>query len=325
MKGVPFLESLRRYYLDAPIVWLRPDIVHFEFGTLAIDRTHLQKALGSKIVTSFRGYDINFAGLEKSDYYRDVWRSSDMIHFLGEDLLRRARQRGFNDQTRYVLVPAAIDHEFFKPGGENTGGVLGSAKHPLRILSVGRLEWKKGYEFALAAVALLRDAGIAAVYEIIGDGRYFEPLAYARAQFGLTDSVRFLGGLPREEVRARMYEADVFLHAAVSEGFCNAVIEAQAMELPVVTSDADGLRENVADGLSGFVVPRRSSQALAGRLAELARTPALRRTMGKEGRRRVEKYFTIAAQVSAFESMYRTVASLPPDAGTSRNARSDRH
>src|SRR2546426_3586809 len=81
---------LRRLYLDARIVALSPDLVHFEFGTLAVERADLKTLLGCRMVTSFRGYDLNSIGLESSDYYREVWDEADALHFLGTDLWRRA-------------------------------------------------------------------------------------------------------------------------------------------------------------------------------------------------------------------------------------------
>jgi colanic acid/amylovoran biosynthesis glycosyltransferase len=104
-----------------------------------------------------------------------------------------------------------------------------------------------------------------------------------------------------------MRDADVLLHAAVSEGFCNAVMEAQAMELPVVCTDAGGLPENVADGESGFVVPRRDPAALSAKLEELARDFELRRRMGKAGRRRVLEKFQLSDQLDRFERLYEQV------------------
>ena len=80
---------------------------------------------------------------------------------------------------------------------------------------------------------------------------------------------RPLAGRVLGELRA----ADVLLHPAVSEGFGNAVMEAQAVEVPVVCTDADGLRENVVDGVTGLVVPRRDASALAAALERLAARP----------------------------------------------------
>jgi len=130
-------------------------------------------------------------------------------------------------------------------------------------------------------------------------------VVFARHQLDLEGTAELLRAQPRREVKAQMAWADVFLHAAVSEGFCNVVIEAQAMRLPVVCSDAGGLPENVADGETGFVVPRRDPQALAGKLALLAGDPDLRLRMGLAGRERVLRCFRLEDQLAAFERFYR--------------------
>ena len=119
--------------------------------------------------------------------------------------------------------------------------------------------------------------------------------------------MQFLGGLSHLEVKRQMLWADAFLHAAVTEGFCNAVLEAQAMMLPVVCTDAGGLIENVLNGETGFVVPRRNPQALAEKLALLARDWELRQQMGQAGRQRVLTYFRLPDQVQAFEQFYKQV------------------
>ena len=121
---------------------------------------------------------------------------------------------------------------------------------------------------------------------------------------GLGDSVTFCGSMNHSAVLDKYVWADIFLHGAVSEGFCNAVLEAQAMGVPVVCTDADGLSENVADGITGFVVPRRDPAALAEKLALLAGEPTLRATMGAAGCRRVEAHFRMAQQLDAFEDFY---------------------
>jgi colanic acid/amylovoran biosynthesis glycosyltransferase len=181
------------------------------------------------------------------------------------------------------------------------------ASAPLRILSVGRLEWKKGYEDAMLAVRKLLDRGVPYRYRILGDGEYLGAVSFLRHELRLEGVVDLLGARPRSDVLREMQEADVLLHAATSEGFSNAVMEAQAMELPVVCSDADGLSENVADGETGFVVPRRDSDAMADKLELLARDPALRRRMGQAGRQRVLENFRLDDQIDRFEDLYHRV------------------
>jgi glycosyltransferase involved in cell wall biosynthesis len=260
---------------------------------------------------SFRGADLNFAQLDEPDYYREVWEEADALHVLGNDLWTRALRRGCPPEKPHVLISPAIDTDKFAPGRRDASVVAGTPERPLRILSVGRLVWKKGHEYGLRAMKLLQDRGIHFECRIVGYGDYAEAVDLARRELGLEHVVHLLGGQLPSEVSTHMKWADVLLHAAVSEGFCNAVIEAQAMELPVVCTDADGLSENVADGETGFVVPRRDAWALASKLALVAGDPNLRRQLGEAGRRRVLKRFRRADQIDAFERFYHAVLAAP--------------
>jgi colanic acid/amylovoran biosynthesis glycosyltransferase len=301
---------LRRLYLDLPLLALKPDLVHFEFGALAVGREALNDLLGCKVAVSFRGYDLNFTGLEQPDYYAATWQQADAIHLLGQDLWQRALRRGCPPDKLHAFIAPAIDVEQFFLSEPRPLEVVGTVERPLRILSVGRLEWKKGYEYALQAVKLLQAAGVVCQLRMVGSGSYHEAIVFARHQLGLDDTVELLGGLPRHRVIDQLRWADVFLHASLSEGFCNVVVEAQAMQLPVVCSDAGGLQENVADGETGFVVPRRNPAALAERLALLA-DPARRDAMGKAGRERVLHKFQLKDQINAFEQFYQQVLECP--------------
>ena len=204
-----------------------------------------------------------------------------------------------------MLIPPAVDPDKFLIIERPLGEVLGTREKPLKILSVGRLEWKKGYEFALSAIKTLQDQGFVIEYRVIGEGEHRAALEFASHQLGIEESVQFFGALPHDQVIEQLGWADVFIHSAVSEGFCNAVIEAQAMGLPVVTSDADGLAENVADGVTGFVVPRRDPKALAEKMALLAENSDLRKSFGLAGIERVRSLFSIEKQLDAWEEFYK--------------------
>ena len=299
----PLPRRLRNLVLDADLLALAPDIIHFEFGSLAPERMGLGTRLGAAITVSFRGYDLNYVGLDQTDYYQDVWDHADGIHLLGEDLWRRAVRRGAPVDLPHTLIAPAIDPVSIKATPARAGS-LGRADQPLRVLSIGRLHWKKGYDYALEAVAALRDQGLAVEHRIVGDGDLLEAVAFWRHQLGLDDEVTLLRSVPPAEVARQLAWADVLLHAATSEGFCNAVIEAQAHGVPVVCSDADGLPENVAHEVTGLVVPRRNPKALAEGLARLATHPTTRAAMGRAGPERVEQHFRLDDQLDAWERFY---------------------
>ena len=308
-RGVKRFETgiLRKLYMDAEMVALDADLIHFEFGTIAAERMRLKELLNSKLVVSFRGYDITYAGLEDPSYYAEVWERSDALHLLGGALWREAQRRGCPPEKLHALIPPAVDLGFFDPGDRQQARRGGGDDRPFRILSVGRLNWAKGYEYGLAAPRILRDRGVIFECGIIGSGDFLEAIAFARRQMGLDGVVHLWGPQPRDEVKARMLWADTMLHSAISEGFCCAVVEAQAMALPIVCTDSQGLQENVANGETGFVVPRRDPVALADKLELLARDADLRRRMGEAGRRRALAEYQLNDKAKAFSRLYSTV------------------
>jgi glycosyltransferase involved in cell wall biosynthesis len=293
-----WLAALAR---DLPLVRLRPDVVHTEFATLAVDRAHLPAVLGCRLTTSVRGYDVAYAGLEQPGYYDRLWADLSAIHVLGQDLWQRTVERGCPPDLPHLTIPPAVDAGAVPTASPGDGGV------PLRLVSVGRLHWKKGHHHVLAALRLVRDAGVDAQLEIVGDGPELEALAFARHQLGLDDQVTLTGGLDREAAWATLATGHVFVHGAVTEGFGNAVLEAQAAALPVVCTDAEGLAENIAPGVTGVLVPRRDPAALAAAIVELAGDPERRVALGAAGRRRVLEHFRPEDQLDAFEAFFRDV------------------
>lgn len=287
---------------------LNPDLIHFEFGSFAVGRMYLKEMVNCKILVHFRGFDINYFGLDQPDCYQEVWERADALLFMSQDLWRRAQRRGCPPDKRYYRLLPGLDATGFDVNSREHSQIAGSPSRPLRLLSIGRLVWKKGYEFGLQAVRSLRDQGIVCEYRIIGAGEYEQAIRTTCYQLDLQEVVHFLGGIPQDRVKQELLWADVLLHPAVSEGFCLSALEAQAMQVPVVCSDADGLPENVADGLTGFVVPRRNPQALAQKALLLARDPALRQSMGQAGRQRVLSHFRFDSYLDAYERIYDEVS-----------------
>jgi glycosyltransferase involved in cell wall biosynthesis len=114
--------------------------------------------------------------------------------------------------------------------------------------------------------------------------------------------------IPPSQVREAMQHSDIFLHSSLSEGVSNAVLEAMACGLPVVTADAGGMHEAVRDGHDGFLVPLRDPAAAAAAVERLARDPELRVRIGRAGRATVESRFRLDDQVARFITMYERVA-----------------
>lgn len=296
--GWNYRKVFTKFSLYYPLAALKPNIIHFEYGTLAHQFSDIKDYVRCKTSVSFRGYDINYTGLEDKEYYKKVWQNFDGFHFLGNDLKKRAIKRGYHPNKTEALIPPGIDTAFFTPTGTN------KQSDKFIIISVGRLAWKKGYEYGLQAVAKLKALGIPVEYRIIADGQYKQPIRFAISELGLENEASIISAHSSEEIKAQLDRAHVFLHPALSEGFSNAVLEAQAMQLPVVTTNADGLSENVEDGITGFIVPTYDACALSEKLVWCYRNPKHVKIMGEAGRKRVIDKFRIEAQMKKFEDFY---------------------
>jgi len=302
------IRTVHRLLDDYKILQAKPALLHFEFGTNAVEKIYLKKLLDCKVVVSFRGYDLNFFQLENDAVYQPVWEQADGFHFLGQDLLEKARLRGMPDGKRYRLIPPAIDLERFSP----TRAALAEAKSPINIVSVGRLVWKKGLHFGLLAFAEFLKKGGKGTYHLVGEGPAREELDYYVRELGISTQVIFHGKRSPQQVRDLLNQADVFLHPSISEGFCNAAMEAQAMELPVVCFETGGLPENVLHGETGFLSPLRDWSMMAQHLYELWENPTLRQQMGKNGRERMARFFSPEMQTAAFDALYQSVCAKDP-------------
>jgi colanic acid/amylovoran biosynthesis glycosyltransferase len=296
-------DIFKRLFFNSYFLRSRHDLWHFEFGATSSWYSYLKKIFPEKRMTvSFRGYDLNYIGLADSNYYLPTWEAFDGFHFLGHDLKHRAIRRGYVMKGVEAIIPPAIDIGFFK---QDTRNQTNSKK--LIIVSTGRLVWKKGFENGIKAAALLREKNVPFEYRIIGEGNHLQALQFIISELGLQHEVKLLGRMDRNQVKDQLSEADVFLHPAISEGFCNAVLEAQAMGVPVVCTDADGLQENIVNNETGFAVPKWDITAMADKLEWIFNNRTEAKAMGLKGVQRVHTNFTLNDQIASFVEFYRKV------------------
>jgi colanic acid/amylovoran biosynthesis glycosyltransferase len=287
---------------------LSPQLVHVAFGYIAPPLMDLRERLGCKAIVSFESYDSDLVGRPR--VYQPVWTAADAVHAVSEHLWRFVRRAGCPAEKPHAVITPGVDADFFDPGPRVHTDIAGGTR-PLRVLSVGRLDWAKGYEYGLQAIRLLENHGIPCDYRIVGEGELRSAVEYTIDDLRLTESVTVLGARSPIEIKAELGWADVLLHSSVSESFGIATIEAQAMMVPVVCSDANGLPEAVANEETGLVVPRRNPAALAEGLRRLATDPGERQRLGEAGRQRVQQQFAPEAQARRFDAFYRRVIALP--------------
>lgn len=140
--------------------------------------------------------------------------------------------------------------------------------------------------------------------EIYGDGQQKEELEREIYELNDQDKIFLMGKIPNSEVPAVLNRFTVFCATSHHESFGVSVIEAMAMEIPVVVTNVDGFKEVIEDGVTGIEVNVGNSNQIANALCELILNKEKRKKMGENGRRRVEKLYNWYDNVTVMEKLY---------------------
>jgi glycosyltransferase involved in cell wall biosynthesis len=186
---------------------------------------------------------------------------------------------------------------------------LGLPAGPL-LLSVGRLEARKGQRYLIEAWATVQRRCPSARLVLLGEGPDRPQLERQVEGLGLHPSVSFRGFENR--VADHLDVADTLVHPSLTEGMPNVVLEAMAAGRPVVATRVGGVPELVTDGESGLLVPPRDPAALAQALVRLLQEQALATTLGRNAERRARERFSVGAMVEATEAVYRDLLGARP-------------
>jgi glycosyltransferase involved in cell wall biosynthesis len=222
-------------------------------------------------------------------------------------VLKELRAEGIPDR-RLNLIHNGIDAAKFADGmfdPQRARDQLGVPHAVLVFSSVGNLFEYKGHADLFNALHLVKDR-LPPNWLLLAAGRdvggSLAELRRSADELGLSRHVRLLG--ERHDVPVILSAADIHVSASHYESFPNNILEAMCAGLPVVATAVGGVPEQVADGLTGILVPARNPKALSEALLALACDPDRRTAMGRAGRERVEFEFPIARSVGALEQTY---------------------
>ncbi|MCI0595790.1 MAG: glycosyltransferase [candidate division Zixibacteria bacterium] len=278
---------------------LKPDILHAHYAT----SYGFLGALGRfrPLVISSWGMDV-LGFPETSPFHRRLLRWSlsraDAVCATSHQLAE-ATKKYLPKEKKTTVTPFGVDPQVFRSSSNDRipGVTIGIAK---------TLEPKYGVEYLIRAFALVHKKIPTIRLLIIGKGYLQIGLQKLAAELQLSEKIEFVGRVPHKDVPNWLGKIDVFVNPSVheSETFGVAVVEASAMEIPVVVSRVGGLPEVVQDGVTGFLVPPKDVNALAEKIELLASDENLRRRMGKAGREFVKKNYDWNENAKIMERLY---------------------
>lgn len=222
------------------------------------------------------------------------WRNASFAIIITERLRRDVEAELHSSlPPKVAIAPMGVDIQRFHR--EKTYRPWDGCE-AFRIFTCGRLNPCKGHDDLIRAISALRNRGIRAHLRIAGhndsnQSNCRDELLTLVKDLNVRDQVELLGALSEEAVRAELETAHAFALASLEEPLGVAIMEAMAMELPVVVTGAGGVPELVVDGHSGRLVRTRDPDHLADSLAEVARRPDLALRLGAAARTTIEQRF----------------------------------
>ena len=299
------VEAVKQRHADQPF-----DVIHAQYGyPTGYAALVAARDLGLPCVISIQGGDGHWVGDccgTHRDAMRTVCRDADAVIIGSDSFAGEVSDRLDVPREVFTIIPGAVDTSRFHPrDGREVGGLSDVPK----LLYHGRVDARKGVLELLDAVELLRQDGREFTLRVSGIGPDFDETrrrADGMAGIEATGHADYFAA--PEIYRA----ADLFVSPTHAEGFSNTVLEAMASGLPIVSCDAVGVRDCLADGRDALLVPVSDVPALAAAIGRMLDDADLRRRLATTALDEVRELYAWPAVAKRISDVYERVAATPP-------------
>lgn len=288
---------------------INPDILNAHYITL-------QGYLGvfssfHPLVLTARGSDVH-TDPQRNPLYRiltqKTLKKADLITCNSQMVRERLIELGAVP-SKIRMIYTGVDTQLFNPEKRDIGlrqelGLFDSAT----IISTRTLSPLYNVKTLIEAIPLVVKEFPQAKFIIAGDGNQRNYLTKLTNSLGVSDSIRFLGWVPNNELPKYLASSDIYVSTSLADSTSVCLQEAMACELAPVVTDLPANREGVADGENAFIVPTRDPQALAGKIVYLLRHGEVRRKFGKAGRKIIKERAEYEREMKKVEELYQELA-----------------
>lgn len=255
-------------------------------------------------IISLRGSDVpgyndtlgfEYAILER--LFKSIWQNAAFVVANSKGLATLAGK--FMPQLKIDIIPNGVSIENFDIAKKR------AKDGKLRLLVVGRLVSRKKIDVAIKALPLLLQKGIDASLTVAGGGVLYQQLNELAQKLDLAERVSFLSEVSRSQMPELYADADIFLMCSRHEGMSNAMLEAMAAGLPIITSDCEGVGELIDS--NGIILEDTSAETVADAVERLINDQGLSEVMS-EASKQIAKRFSWHTVALAYAEKYRLVA-----------------
>ena len=309
---VQYTELIERHSFDLSI-WgsLRQlardkDIVHSHDYKTDLLAWLLSKSIGIPAMSTAHGWT-GHSFRERRLYYpfgKRLLARFRRVIAVSSDIKRELIRYGASP-PHITTVLNGIDHRQFRRDRSRERAVrsqLGIPADATVVGSIGRLEPQKRFDLLIDAVSRLRANNSRVMLLIAGDGSAKESLARQVSRLAMDDACRLLGH--QSNIVDLHHAFDLYVQSSDYEGTPNAVLEAMALETPVVATDVGGTTELIRPGVDGIVVPPDDVEALTRSIAAALTNHTRRAEMADSARMRVETTLSFDTRMETVEAIY---------------------
>lgn len=183
---------------------------------------------------------------------------------------------------------------------------------PPKLIAVGRLVEKKGFDDLIRACAILRDKGTPFSCEIIGSGDQHDRLYTLVQTLNLENHVDLIGPMPQELVKQKITQSAMFIAPCVvasdnnKDGLPTVLVESMALGTPCISTDVTGIPEVIHDNDTGLMVKSRSPELLATAIERLLLDQPLAQSIATKARYHMESHFNIDINTRTLRNCFQT-------------------
>ena len=336
LEGGPLAEAARELGVPVAVLGLRTiygpkawvELVRFarrlrDEGVRVVHTYLVSANIYGAVAGRLAGVPVQISSRRDTGFSRN-WRLRFVEEWLANPLVDRVvavsgaaaeaagRERWLKGKV--VVIPNGVDLRTWDAGRRGRAAARkdwGVRDDEVAVGVVASLSPIKGHADFLRAAAMVSARHARCKFFVIGDGVLRQSLEKLAADLGVAGRVVFTGN--RQDMPRMLSLLDLWVLPSHSEGMSNALLEAMAMELPVVATAVGGNLEVIQDGVTGLLTPPGDPGALAGAMDKLLVSPEVGRAMGRAARRRIEHHFAVERMGEQYERLYRDLAGRRQD------------
>jgi len=261
------------------------DLVHAVMESYAGIALWWYRAFGGKkpTILTLQSGDLDMPEKNRkipSFVWKNIHTAPTVAVGISTALTKRAEKLG---AKRTMTIPNGVDFG-------HLANIPRGAKEPHRVVTVARLSPEKGLPFLIDGIKIARHSVEDATLAIVGGGAMEAELKAYVEERSLQDVVRFLGAMPNASAMAEVAKSGVFVLPSLGEGLGIVLLEAQALDVPVIGTDVGGIPDVIEHGKTGLLVPPSDAKAIADAIVRVLTEPGLSERLTAGAKERLAKF-----------------------------------